>query len=342
MSPSSDDFKAWLSPLICLADVESETVDWLWHPYIPIGKLSMIEGDPGLGKSWITLAIASHVALGKGLPNVEPSDPRNVLLMSCEDGLGDTIKPRLISMGADDTKIFAPSAIFTFDKEGISKLTRLVQEITPKLIIIDPLVAYMGGKIDMNRANETRQLMASLASIAEYFHCAILMLRHLTKASSDKAIYRGIGSIDLTGACRSVLLVGAHANDRSKRALIQTKCNIAEMGPAQGYSLIDGKFMWTGESDLTAADLLGAEQASSKRSSSLEEAKTFLEGALSQGERPQSEIDEEAEAEGISRITLNRAKKTLGVLARRQGVPGERGKGQWFWRMPDEAEPGLR
>ena len=340
MSPSYDDLEVFLSPLICLADVEPEMVDWLWKPYIPIGKLSMIEGDPGLGKSWITLAIASHVVTGQGLPNVEPCEPSKVLLMSCEDGLADTIKPRLISMGADDTKIFAPKATFIFDRDGIDKLKELVREIRPKLIVIDPLVAYMGGKIDMNRANETRQLMAILAGIAEGYHCAILMLRHLTKSASDKAIYRGIGSIDLTGACRSVLLVGAHANDRSKRALIQTKCNIAEMGPAQGYTIVDGKFMWTGESDLTAVDLLGAEKNLGKRGSAIEDAKAFIENALLQGERPQVEIDEEAEAEGISRITLNRAKKELGVIARRQGVPGERGKGQWFWRLPDGVLPG--
>jgi hypothetical protein len=291
MSPSSVDLKGRISS-ICLADVEAEEVNWLWTPYIPIGKLSMIEGDPGLGKSWITLAIATHVANGKGLPGVEPCDPEPVLLMSCEDGLEDTIKPRLISLGADDTNIFAPSSIFTFDKEGIGKLMHLVRDVAPKLIIIDPLVAYMGGKIDMNRANETRQLMAELASIADAYSCAILMLKHLTKASSDKAIYRGIGSIDLTGACRSVLLLGAHANDRSQRAL--------------------------------------------------EDAKLFLENALLHGERPQSEIDEEAEAEGISRITLNRAKKALGVIARRQSDSGERGAGKWFWRLPDGVDQGSR
>lgn len=338
MSPSRRDL-----PLVtCLADVEPEEVDWLWKPYLPIGKLSMIEGDPGLGKSWITLAIATHVANGKGIPCIEPCEPEPVLLMSCEDGLGDTIKPRLLSLGADDTNIFAPQSLFVFDKEGVGKLSSLVLEVAPRLIIIDPLVAYMGGKIDMNRANETRQLMAELASIAETYSCAILMLRHLTKSASDKAIYRGIGSIDITGACRSVLLVGAHAHDRSKRALIQTKCNIAEMGPAQGYAIIDGKFAWTGESNLTAADLLGSEMNIGKRGAALEEAKAFLEKALLEGERPQSEIDEEAENEGISRITLNRAKKSLGVIARRQSDSGERGSGKWFWRLPDGADQGSR
>lgn len=324
-------------PLICLSDVEIESVDWLWFPYIGIGKLTMIEGDPGLGKSWITLAIATHVSLGLGLPGLEQCAPGNVLLMSCEDGLGDTIKPRLVSLGADHSKIFAPSEIFTFDELGIEILKKYIEQKKPKLIIVDPIVAYMGGKIDMNRANETRQLMAKLGDLAAHAECAILMLRHLTKSSSDKSIYRGIGSIDLTGACRSVILVGADANDRSKRALIHIKCNLAEMGVSQGYAVEDNKFIWTGPSSLTACDILAAEQVRSNRKSSLEGATEFLEGALMAGERAQTDIDEEAEGAGISKTTLYRAKKELGIVARRVGEKGSgRGKAKWYWRLPDQ------
>ncbi len=321
--------------LICLADVEAEEIEWLWHPYIPIGKATMIEGDPGLGKSWILLAIAKHVACGSGLPGVAPCQSGNVLLMSAEDGLGDTIKPRLTSMGADDSKIFAPREVFTFDGDGISILERYIQEIRPRLITIDPLVSYMGGKIDMNRANETRQLMTALGSLASSYHCALLLLRHLTKASAEKSIYRGMGSIDLTGACRSVLLVGADSNNRDNRALIHIKCNIAKMGSSQGYVLDDGHFRWTGESMLTAADILKAEASSKKSNSSLEEAKDFLETALQLGDKLHSEIDEEAEGQGISKITLNRAKKALGVIAVKKGEKGSgRGKGCWIWKLP--------
>ena len=298
----------------------------------------MIEGDPGLGKSWILFAIATHVSCGIGLPGVETCEPHNVLLMSAEDGLADTIKPRLLNMGADHSKIFAPKEVFTFDEDGIPILEKYIQQTKPKLITIDPLVSYMGGKMDMNRANETRQLMTSLSNLASSYGCALLLLRHLTKGTAEKSIYRGMGSIDLTGACRSVLLVGADSSNRDNRALIHIKCNIAELGPSQGYQLVDGHFKWTGESTLTAADVLGNEQFQNKSNSALEEAKEFLETTLQSGEGLQSEIDAIAAEQGISRATLNRARKILGIIAVKVSEPGAgRGKGYWVWRLPPKS-----
>jgi hypothetical protein len=320
--------------LTCLFDVEIKDVDWLWKPYLPLGKLSMIEGDPGLGKSWATLAIATHVTHGMGIPGLDPTDPANVLLVSCEDGLGDTIKPRLVNLGADDRRIFAPNKVFTLDEPGLEYLERQVVSIAPRLIIIDPLVAYMGSKVDLHRANETREVLSKLAALAEKHRCCILMVRHLTKGGQDKAIYRGMGSIDLTGACRSVILVGCDPDNRKVRALIHTKCNLAELGHAQGYEVHDSKFTWSGESELTAGKVLSAESTRAS-SSAVEEAEEFLLAFLEAGERAQSEIDQAAGDAGISRATLNRAKKNLKIRPRREGIKGEgRGKALWFWALP--------
>ncbi len=326
--------------LICFADVKTETIHWLWFPYIPFGKLIMIEGDPGLGKSWTLLAIACHVSMGAGLPGVEPCEPGNVLLMSAEDGIADTIKPRLAGFAADHSRIFSPRVQFSFDEEGIKLLESLIQQTTPKAVIIDPLVSYMGGDIDMNRANETRELMSQLCVLAERYQCAFILLRHLTKSSTDKAIYRGTGSIDMTGACRSVILVGADSQDHDNRALIHIKCNLAKTGVSQGFKLEDGTFTWTGESELTAGAVLRAERSPESSNSSLEEAKEVISSALQSGERPQSEIEEIAKGHGISNGTLRRAKKELGVIPRRAPEPGGgRGNGKWCWRLPALPNP---
>src|SRR5215510_10214546 len=209
-----------------LADVQAETIEWLWKPYIAIGKITVIEGDPGLGKSWLTMAITTAIAAGKGLPGAEIAEPACVLMCSAEDGLEDTIRPRLDTFGADVTRIYAVETPFTLDQAGILALEEQIAIHKPKLVIIDPLVAYFGAGVDMHRANETREIMAALAVVAKKFRCAILCVRHLAKGGASKAIYRGIGSIDITAAARSVLLVGADPNDQNKRGIVQIKNNL--------------------------------------------------------------------------------------------------------------------
>ena len=142
-----------------LSSVKAENVQYLWYPRIPQGKTTLVEGDPGVGKSWLTMAIATGVSLGKGIPELKETEPANVLVLSAEDGLADTIKPRLQSFGANCERIFAPTKLFTLDSTGLSLLENLTVKYTPKLVIIDPLVAYLGSRVDINRANETREIM---------------------------------------------------------------------------------------------------------------------------------------------------------------------------------------
>lgn len=320
---------------ICLADITAEVVEWLWYPYLAVGKISMIEGDPGLGKSTITLAIAAHVSLGYGLPDVPRSDPRNALLLTCEDGLADTIKPRLNKLNADHARIFAPSEKFSFDAEGMAELRRLLFKLEPAIVIIDPLVAYLGESVDLHRSNETRPVMAELAAMAEEFKCVILMLRHLTKGGASKAIYRGLGSIDLTGACRSVLLVGADANDSKVRAVIHIKSNLAEHGPSQGYEITEGIFNWTGESTMTAGDVLKDAAPTGKGGkSAVDEAADFIRDFLALGPRPSKELEAAGAEAGHSKASIIRARKKLNIVPVRMGETAD-GVPIWLSKLAD-------
>ena len=320
--------------LVCIADVEPETVSWLWPPYIPRGKLTLLEGDPGIGKSWVSLAIATAVSLGKGLPGTEAIESAKVLLASAEDGLGDTIRPRLDAMGADNNCIHAIKGALDFGDSGLAIMEGYIDHVRPELVIIDPLVAYIGAGVDIHRANETRAVMAKLADIAEKHGCAILAIRHLTKGGTLKPIYRGLGSIDLAAACRSVLMAGRDPDNPQKWGIVQIKNNLAPMGNAIGYELRDGSFYWTGESDLTWQKILSAEDSSDGRSVK-DEAIEFLRDELADGAVEVKQVERDADAAGINSRTLRRARENIGVKVRRQGETGRKGGGRWLWELPE-------
>lgn len=320
--------------VVCMADVEPEDVTWLWHPYIALGKLTILEGDPGLGKSWLTCALASAVTNGRGLPGCAPFEAGNVLMLSAEDGLGDTLRPRLDAVGADVRRVHALNEPLTFDTPGLLRLEAAIIEHKPKLVVIDPLFAFTGGKVDIHRANECRAISAPLAAIAERNGCAMLAVRHLGKSrGGGHALNAGIGSIDFAAAARSVLLVGRDPDDEQKRAIVQTKNNLAPHGEAIGYKLEGNQFFWTGISDLTAGRILAAESDEGERST-ISEAIAFLRVALSSGGRDSKAIKEEAKEAGISEATLRRAKTRLKIQARKIGLPGSHYQ-KWVWELPN-------
>lgn len=322
--------------IVRMADVKPEMVRWLWEPYIPLGKLTLLEGDPGLGKSWLTCSLAAAVSRGAQKP--VRFELGNVLMLSAEDGLADTLRPRLDAVGADASRVLALAEPLTFDTAGLLKLERAIIEHAPILIIIDPLFAYTGGKVDIHRANECRAISAPLAAIAERNGCAIMAVRHLAKSrGGGHALNAGIGSIDFVAAARSVLLVGKDPDDATKRAVVQTKNNLAAPGAALGYKLEDGCFWWTGASDLTAERILSASVDAEGRSA-LEEAVEFLRGALSGGEREVKEVEAEARRAGIAPITLRRARERLSVRARRSGIPSLPQKFYWSLTAADDVQ----
>lgn len=316
-----------------IADIPREEIRFLWHPYIPLGRLSLLSGDPGVGKSWITQAIAAAVSTGKALPGFIETDPAKVLLLTAEDGLGDTVRPRLESMGADLDRILAVEIATSLTGEGLAILEDVIKEYEPLLVIIDPLVAYMGAKVDMHRANEARAVMAPLARAAERYGCAILGVRHLRKGTGGRPIYAGIGSIDFTAAVRSEIMAGSDPENPAVRAIAHVKCNVAAHGASIGYTIDDGVFGWTGKSILTAERMLAS--ADQGALSAADEAEAFLRDLLAAGPIACEEVEAEARGAGVSPSTLKRAKRNLGVKSKRHSEPGEkRGKGEWFWSLP--------
>jgi hypothetical protein len=312
-----------------MSDVQPEDVSWLWYPYIALGKVTMLEGDPGIGKSTVICAIASAVTNGQGLPGTDPSEPGNVLMLSAEDGLGDTLRPRLDAVGADTSRIIALDQPLTLDMVGLLRLEALIIEHKPKLVTIDPFFAYTGGKADIHRANECRAISAPLAAIAARQGCAIVLVRHLGKLrGGGHALNAGIGSIDLVAAARSILLAGQDPDDPTKRAIVQTKNNLAPHGAAIGYTLEGGQFYWTGASALTVGRILSLPSDEEDRGARCE-AEDFLRDFLSDGPRASKEIKAEARQAGLSEITLRRAKHKLGICAKKEGLE------RWVWSLPE-------
>lgn len=295
--------------IICLDTVEAEETEWLWYPYIPLGKVTLLEGDPGLGKSWFTMALASYLSSNKKLPRVsEAISGAKVLLMSVEDGIADTIRPRLDSLKGNPSRVFAYNKSVYLDEDGLAEVEHQIKKLKPTLVIIDPIVAFMGSKVDLFRANETREIMTGLAKIAEKHSCAILAVRHLTKGGKDKSIYRGMGSIDITAAARSALMIGQHPTEPDFRCICHIKSNLAPKGQTIQYSLEayrSNPFRFEGFNDLTAEDILGAKPEDARKIT--EEAEAFLTNKLKSGRAYSEELYTEAEGVGIPRRALKNA-----------------------------------
>jgi hypothetical protein len=321
---------------IRLSDVKAEKVDWLWYPYIALGKLILIEGDPDVGKSWLTLAIATAVSNGYGLPSSEPMEPHNVLMLSAEDGLADTIKPRLIKLGASMERIIAYNEPVTFDEKGLNKVELAIAKHGALFVSIDPLVAYIGSKVDMHRANETRPVMASLALISERQKCSITAVRHLNKNEKGSSQYRGLGSIDIMAAVRSVILVGRDneltTRDVTISGMVHSKNNLGPKGEPIGFEISDLGFRWMAETNITVDRILNASPKEQKITKGAK-AVVLLQSMLANGPRPAAEVIEKAKSEGISEETLRRACKALGVYSRKEGQPNTKNQ-HWVWMLP--------
>jgi hypothetical protein len=321
----------------CMADVEAEDVAFLWRPRLPLGKLTLLQGDPGQGKSYILAAIATALSLGKGLPGEGELEPVRSLIFTAEDGLGNTLRPRLEAMCADLSCIFAYDlAIDLSTPDGFAAIEREVDRLRPAMVAVDPIVAYLGGRIDMHRANEMRTVLAPLSKLAGDYSCAVIAVLHLSKARSGRAVHAGLGSVDFGAAARSILLAGSSASDSDSRALLHIKCNVAELAPALGYRISAGQFGWTGPSTLAAADLLGPETAGERRTAE-DEAARWLEEFLRDEPVQSREVRREAEAAGLSWRTMERAKSRIGVQARRAGGFGK--AGGWVWMLGAQRPP---
>ena len=298
--------------IIRMSDVELTPVEWLWKPYLPFGKLSVLQGNPGEGKTYFAMHLAAACTNGKLLPNMERMEPFNVIYQTAEDGLGDTVKPRLIEAGADLNRVLViddSDVQLTLSDEQIEKA---IVENNARLVIIDPIQAYLGSDVDMNRANEVRPIFMRLGQVAQRTGCAILLIGHLNKAAGMQSLQRGLGSIDIAAAVRSVMFIGKLKHDPTMRILTHEKSSLAPPGVSLAFSLGDeGGFRWFGEYDITADEMLSGIEP--QRETKTQQAKDLICTLLAGGKQVLSEdIDKAALERGIPGRTVRDAKRELG------------------------------
>lgn len=314
--------------IIRMSDVELTPVEWLWKPYLPFGKLSVLQGNPGEGKTYFAMHLAAACTNGKLLPNMERMEPFNVIYQTAEDGLGDTVKPRLIEAGADLDRVLViddSDVQLTLSDERIEKA---IIENNARLVIIDPIQAYLGADVDMNRANEVRPIFMRLGQVAQRTGCAILLIGHLNKAAGMQSLQRGLGSIDIAAAVRSVMFIGKLKHDPTMRILTHEKSSLAPPGASLAFSLGDeGGFRWVGEYDITADEMLSGIEP--QRETKTQQAKDLICALLAGGKQVFSEdIDKAALERGIPGRTVRDAKRELGDALKSKIVEGRK---KVFW-----------
>lgn len=347
-TPGTPENTSPLPGIIRLADVQPEELHDVWAGHFWLGKLSMIEGDPGLGKGLISADLAARITTDRPMPDGTPSGldgPAGVVLLTtAEDGLADTIRPRLDAVGADSERV---AALVSVQDQGLDRLPtiadlndirRAIAAVRAKVVIIDPLMAYLPGDVNSYRDQDIRRLLAPLAQLADEEKVAIPLIRHLTKGQGGNPLYRGGGSIGIIGACRSGFLVAPDPEDstQKRRIFAPTKNNLSAMAPAlafhiEGAANGSARIVWEGPTNHTAAALLALQDAGEERSTR-EDAMQFLKELLGGGPQPAENVLRQAGKIGISNSTLQRAKKALGIKSGREGFgPG----GDWMWELPD-------
>ena len=319
--------------LIHMDQVEVEEIEWLFYPFIPYGKVTIIQGDPGEGKTTVVLQIIAKLTKGEAILSETSEgkseeagvEPINVIYQTAEDGLGDTIKPRLLAAGADCSRVL----VIDDQEQPLTmvdaRLEEAIIQTKARMVVLDPIQGFLGAEVDMHRANEIRPLMKRVAVLAEKYHCAVILIGHMNKNSNGKSSYRGLGSIDFQAAARSVLIVGRVKDEPEVRVVCHTKSSLAPEGTSIAFRLDKNNgFEWIGEYDISADELLNGDGRGQKS----RKAKEFLLEILANGGMTQKKIAEEAETRGIKSKTLWNAKRELEIDSVKRGK-------QWYWMLPE-------
>lgn len=334
--------------LINMESVKVEQIEWLLYPFIPFGKVTIIQGDPGEGKTTMVLQIIAKLTRGEPILLNKKSQkeaqqdseenlkqevlsqdnsiqPVNVIYQTAEDGLGDTIKPRLLAAGADCSRVL----VIDDREQPLTmvdvRLEEAIIQTKARMVVLDPIQGFLGTDVDMHRANEIRPLMKRMAVLAEKYHCAIILIGHMNKNSNGKSSYRGLGSIDFQAAARSVLIVGRLKDEPETRVMCHVKSSLAPEGKSVAFRLDkETGFQWIGEYDISADDLLSGDARGQKSRI----AKEFLLDILADGGMAQKKIEEEANKQGIKKKTLRNAKQELEIDSVKRG-------NQWFWILSE-------
>ena len=300
--------------LINMQDIEVEDIELLIYPFIPYGKITIIQGDPGEGKTTLVLQIIARLTKGEAIINEKAKQPINVIYQTAEDGLGDTIKPRLLSADADCSKVLLIDDKDTPLTMRDVRLEQAIVETKAKLVVLDPIQGFLGADVDMHRANKIRPVMKHIAELADKYKCAIILIGHMNKCS------RGLGSIDFQAAARSVLIVGRIKDEPEIRVVCQTKSSLAPEAKSIAFRLSkENGFEWIGEYDVTADDLLSGTAKGTKKQAAID----FLEEFVLNGAKPQTEIMKLAKEKGFSEKTVRNAKDELKIKSMRKN-------NQWY------------
>lgn len=335
----------------CLADVRATRVRWLWQGRIAKGRLALVIGHPGEGKSWLTMALAAALSLGVPLPGESAGrDPVRVLIASAEDDPGDTLRPRFdaldgdprlvtiiegVAAAAGERGLVVPADAAILEAE-LAAAQRAGQPYG--LLVLDPLAAYLPGTMDSHRDVSVRAALAPLARLAQVHGVAIIAVVHLTKAARDAPMLRAQGSIAFTAAARTVLAVGRDPEDGEKtpiRHVVMVKSNVGAPAPGLMFTLEGGRFGWLGESPLEGHDLMAArpDRDGAGGTTQLLAAQAFLRDVLASGSQWSGDVDDAGAEAGFSEATLRRARQGV-VAAERVGVPGNvRGSAAWYVRL---------
>lgn len=326
-----------------LSSVQRERVEWLWDQRIPLGKITLIDGDPGLGKSLLSIDIAARITQGRRMPDGSPGFEGDVVMMSAEDGLGDTIRPRLELAGADLDRVISLATLpapegqerVAVIPDDLPHLISVVQETSAALVIIDPLMAFLSSRINAHRDQDVRRALAPLALAAGKHRFAVVVIRHLNKSSATtNPLYRGGGSIGIGGAARSAMVIAEDPDNHERRILAPTKSNLGPRTSSLAYRIEAEddvpRIVWDGTSDHTAEALLT--QSTAEQKSQRTQAKDFLREVLAEGPMDSAKVQAMAEDHGLKRNTVWNAKKELGVRARKVGY-----QGAWSWELSKES-----
>jgi len=314
--------------LIKMNEVQAEKVSWLWYPYIPYGKITLIQGDPGDGKTTFVLAVAALLTNGKPMPETEDTaaEPVAVIYQTAEDGLADTIRPRLDEVGADCSRVIvideSEQALTLLDE----RIEKAIIQTGAKLLILDPLQAYLGESVDMHRANEIRPIFKALAAVAERTGCAILIIGHMNKANGTKGLYRGLGSIDIAAAVRSILIVGRDKENENTRIMAHMKSSLSPEGYPIAFELDkDSGFRWIGCYDISIDDLLNGTRPDREQTKEMQ-AVSLITEMLRDNDLPCAEIYKRLAEYHISNRTVQNAKQSAEIRSYKKGAV-------WYWSL---------
>jgi hypothetical protein len=307
------------------SSVTEKSIEWLWYPYIPYGKLTLLQGDPGEGKSTFILNMVALLTKGLPMPDGSMTKTAQTVIYQCaEDNSADTIKPRLIQAGADCSKV-------AFIEEGEKSLTlddpRLEEALIltgARLLVLDPLQAYMGQDSDMQSAARMRTVMGKLASLADKYQCAVVLIGHMNKSSKGKQLYRGLGSIDIVALARSVLMIEHDRDNPDIRYMFSIKSSLAPQGDAIGFTFVEKQgFRWLGRCKRNVEDEGKAQKSYVTKK---QRAREYLEVMLSAGDETSTSVYEKMKSLGICERTVRWAQQELGIKAYRKG-------NAWYWHM---------